>query len=100
MTMDKSLKIRAASVRARSVLSRAERLERLKSSDRWKEGDSPLGLAKVRVYKLALKKKKKKAKGDEEEGAEGATPAAGAAAGKGAAPGKGAAAPGKGAAKK
>jgi small basic protein (TIGR04137 family) len=76
MTMDKSLRVRAGLARARSVLNRAERLERLKASDRWKEGDCPLGLPKVRVFKLALKKKKKKAK--EEEGAEGAaaTPAA------------------------
>ncbi len=72
MTMDKSLKVRAGLARARSVLSRAERIERLKASDRWKEGDCPLGLAKVRVYKLAMRKKKKKAKGEEEEGAEGA----------------------------
>lgn len=70
MTMDKSLRMRAGLTRARSVLSRAERIERLKSADRWKEGDDPVGLPKVRVYKLALKKKKKKAK--EEEGAEGA----------------------------
>ena len=75
MTMDKSLRVRSGMARARSVLSRAERIERLKSSDRWKEGDSPLGLAKVRVYKLAIKKKKKKAK-EEEEGAETATAAA------------------------
>ena len=54
---------------ARSVLSRAERIQRLKSADRWQEGDSPMGLAKVRVYKLAIEKKKKK---KEEEGAEGA----------------------------
>jgi small basic protein (TIGR04137 family) len=81
MTMDKSLKVRLGLVRARSVLSRAERIERLKAAERWKEGDCPTGLPKVRVYKLALKKKKKKAK-EEEEGAEGATaatPAAGAA---------------------
>ena len=44
-------------------------LARLKEADRWKEGDSPLGLPKVRVFKLAMKKKKKK---KEEEGAEGA----------------------------
>ena len=79
MTMDKSLRVRLGLVRARSVLSRAERIERLKAADRWKEGDCPTGLAKVRVYKLALKKKKKKAK-EEEEGAEGATAAAPAAA--------------------
>jgi small basic protein (TIGR04137 family) len=78
MTMDKSLRLRAGLTRARSVLNRAERIERLKSADRWKEGDDPLGLPKVRVYKLAIKKKKKKAK-EEEEGAEGAAPATGAA---------------------
>ncbi len=69
MTMDKSLRIRRGLIRSRSVLSRAERLARLKEADRWKEGDSPLGLPKVRVFKLAMKKKKKK---KEEEGAEGA----------------------------
>ncbi len=68
MTMDKSLKVNRAMVRSRSVLTRAERIERLKTSDRWKEGDSPVGLAKVRVYKLAVKKKKKKK--EEEETAE------------------------------
>jgi small basic protein (TIGR04137 family) len=70
MTMDKSLRIRRGLTRARSVLTRAERLTRLEESERWKPGDSPLGLPKVRVYKLALKKKKKKK--EEEEGAEGA----------------------------
>jgi small basic protein (TIGR04137 family) len=69
MTMDKSLKTRQGLVRSRSVLTRGERLERLKDSDRWEEGDSPFGLAKVRVYKMALKKKKKKK--EEEEGEEG-----------------------------
>ena len=67
MTMDRSLRVRAGLTRARSVLTRAERIERLKESDRWSEGESPLGLDKVRVYKLALKKKKKKKKEDEEE---------------------------------
>ena len=69
MTMDKSLKVRRGLVRSRSVLTRAERITRLKDADRWKEGDSPFGLDKVRVYKLAIKKKKKK---KEEEGEEGA----------------------------
>ncbi|MCD4728379.1 MAG: small basic protein [Pirellulales bacterium] len=77
MTMDKSLKSRAGLARSRSVLNRAERIQRLKTADRWREGDSPFGLAKVRVYKLAVKKKKKKEK--EEEGAEGADAAAAAA---------------------
>ncbi len=75
MTMDKSLRIRRGMVRSRSVLTRAERLAQLKEADRWQEGASPLGLPKVRVFKLAMKKKKKK---KEEEGAEGgaAAPAA------------------------
>jgi len=67
MTMDKSLRVRAGLIRARSVLTRAERIARLKEADRWKEGDSPLGLDKVRVFKLSMKKKKKKKKEDEEE---------------------------------
>ena len=78
MTMDKSLRIRRGLIRSRSVLSRAERLARLKEADRWKEGDSPLGLPKVRVFKLAMKKKKKK---KEEEGAEGAAAGGAAASG-------------------
>ena len=71
MTMDKSLKVRMGLARARSVLNRAEIIQRLKAADRWQEGDSPFGLSKVRVYKLAMKKKKKK-KEEGEEGAEGA----------------------------
>ena len=81
--MDKSLRVRRGMIKSRSVLRRAERITRLQESDRWTDGSSPLGLPKVRVYKLAVKKKKKK---KEEEGAEGeaaaatgATPAAGAA---------------------
>jgi small basic protein (TIGR04137 family) len=74
MTIDKSLKVRRGMARARSVFTRAERLERLKAADRWKEGDDVLGLPKVRVPKLALKKKKKEKK-EGEEGA--AAPAAG-----------------------
>jgi small basic protein (TIGR04137 family) len=69
MTMDPSLRVRAGLVRARSVLTRAERIDRLKALERWQEGESPVGLPKVRVYKLSMKKKKKKAKGEEAEGA-------------------------------
>ncbi len=64
MTIDKSLKVRRGGTGNRSVLTRIERLEKLKEADRWKEGDPPLGLPKVRVHKLQMKKKKKK----EEEG--------------------------------
>ena len=76
MTMDKSLKVRLGLTRARSVLTRAERIQRLKTADRWQEGDDPFGLPKVRVFKLTMKKKKKK----KEEGAEGAAAAPAAAA--------------------
>ncbi len=69
MTIDKSLRVRRGASRNRSVLTRVERLARLQAADRWSEGDSPLGLPKVRVRKLTMKKKKKK---KEEEGAEGA----------------------------
>jgi small basic protein (TIGR04137 family) len=98
--MDKSLRVRSGMTRARSVLTRDERIKRLTDAERWKEGDSPFGLAKVRVYKLEVKKKKKKAKEGEEE-AEGAAagtaaPAAGAKAPAGKAPaGKTPAAKGK-----
>jgi len=67
MTVDKSLKVRSGLVRNRSVLTRAERLTKLAESDRWSEGQSPMGLAKVRVLKMSLKKKKKVKKEDEEE---------------------------------
>ena len=77
MTIDKSLKVRRGSTGNRSVLSRAERLDKLKETERWQDGQSPLGLPKVRVKKLSMKKKKKK---EAKEGEEGAAPAAGAAA--------------------
>jgi small basic protein (TIGR04137 family) len=73
MTIDKSLRVKRGATRNRSVLTRVERIARLSEADRWKEGDSPLGLPKVRVRKLTMKKKKKK---KEEEGAEGAEGAA------------------------
>lgn len=65
MTIDKTLKVRRGATRNRSVLTRAERLEKLKEADRWQEGDSPLALPKVRVRKLQMKKKKKKKEEDE-----------------------------------
>jgi small basic protein (TIGR04137 family) len=66
MTIDKSLKVRAGMIRNRNVLTRAERLAKLEVADRWSEGDPVLGLPKVRVQKVSLKKKKKVKK--EEEG--------------------------------
>ena len=70
MTIDKSLRVRAGLVRSRSVLTRAERIAKLHEADRWAEGDPPVGLAKVRVQKLTLKKKKKVKKDEATETAE------------------------------
>ena len=74
MTIDKSLKVKLGSIRSRNVLTRGERIAKLKEAERWKDGDAVIGLPKVRVFKLSLKKKKK-AKAAE-EGAAAGTPAA------------------------
>ncbi len=65
MTLDKSLKVRAGSIKSRNVLTRAERLKRLRELGRWEEGDAVLGIPKTRVVKVSLKKKKKVKKEDE-----------------------------------
>lgn len=87
MTMDKSLRVRKGSSSARGVLSRAERIAKLKEQERWTEGRSPIGLPKVRVQKLSMKKKKVKdpaAEGDAKAPAAGKAPAGKAPAAKGA----------------
>ena len=76
MTIDKSLKVKRGAARNRSVLTRAERLQKLKQADRWQEGDSPLALPKVRVRKLTIKKKKKKKEEETVEAAPTETPPA------------------------
>ena len=67
MTIDKSLKVRTGMIRTRNVLTRAERIAKLQETERWQEGDPVLGLPKVRVQKLALKRKKKVKKIEEED---------------------------------
>jgi small basic protein (TIGR04137 family) len=64
MTMDKSLRVRKGSSSVRGVLTRAERIAKLKEQERWPEGRSAIGLPKVRVQKLAMKKKKAKEPGE------------------------------------
>ena len=59
MTLDKSLKVRAGSIKTRNVLTRAERIKRLQDIDKWSEDSTVVGMAKVRVPKIPLKKKKK-----------------------------------------
>jgi small basic protein (TIGR04137 family) len=70
MTIDKSLRVARGSISNRNVLTRAERLTKLVEEDRWSEGDSPLGLPKVRVEKVSLKRKKKVKQDEGEDAAE------------------------------
>ncbi|MCP4887145.1 small basic protein [Rubripirellula sp.] len=65
MTMDQSLKVKAGAIRSRNVLTRAERIARLKELDRFDEENSVVGMPKVRVMKVSLKKKKKVKKEDD-----------------------------------
>jgi small basic protein (TIGR04137 family) len=110
MSIDRSLKLKGALVRHRNVLTRSERVERLKEEERWEEGDKLFGLPKVANRKVSVVKKKAEAKpaGEAVVGAEvaaagtqtaAAAPgkAAAAAPGKAAAAASGKAAPGKGA---
>lgn len=97
MSLDASLKAANALVRHRNVLTRDERLKKLKEEEKWQEGrNGILGLPKVAHRKMAVGGKG----GAKEEAAEGATAVAGAPAAKGAAApaAKGAAPAAKGAA--
>jgi small basic protein (TIGR04137 family) len=81
MSIDKSLKRRRGGSSNRSVLTRAERIQKLQDLEKWTDGRSPFGLPKVRVVKIVLKKAKKEkaAEGTAEAGAtagEAAKPAA------------------------
>ena len=67
MSIDKSLKRKVGGTRNRCVLTRVERILKMQEQGKFKDGQSPFGLPKTRVQKIALKKKVKK-----EEGAEGA----------------------------
>ena len=81
MSLDRSLKTASSLSRHRYVLTRAERLKRLKDADRWTEERSVFGLPKVGNRRTKVGKKVKK----KDEAAEGtAAVAAPAAAGKGA----------------
>src|ERR687896_465491 len=59
MTIDRSLRVRSGSIANRNVLTRGERLQKLKEAEKWQDGNSVFGLPKVRVIKVALKKKKR-----------------------------------------
>ena len=65
MSIHKSLKLKNSLARQRSVLTRWERIEKLKDEDRWSEGDSVMGLPKVRTkFKIRSRKSIKKAEAE------------------------------------
>lgn len=95
MSIDHSLKIKGALSRHRNVLSRAERIDKLKDEERWSEEQSVFGLPKVAHRKSHAGKKIKEEEAAVEGAVAGVTPegqvvaapaAAGAAPAKAAAP--------------
>lgn len=98
MSLDRSLKTKAALTRHRNVLSRAERIKVLTDEERWPDGRSVYGLPKVSHRKATVGKKEKKAK--EGDAAAAGTAAAPGAAAPAAAPAAAAPAAKKGAEKK
>ena len=71
----------------RSVYSRMERLAKLQHDGKWKEGDTPYGLPKVRTAVKA--KKRKKAAASDDDGAAAAAEGEGEGAAGDASPGSG-----------
>ncbi|KPJ66445.1 MAG: hypothetical protein AMJ43_08195 [Coxiella sp. DG_40] len=70
MSIDRSLKVKGALKRHRNVLTRAERIEKLKDEERWSESDSVFGLSKVAHRKSHSGRKEKAAPKAAAEGAE------------------------------
>jgi small basic protein (TIGR04137 family) len=72
MSLDPSLKIKGALKRHRNVLTRAERIEKLKEEERWTDDHSVLALPKVAHRKSHAGRKVKEAEAKEAlpEGAE------------------------------
>lgn len=71
MSIDRSLKVKGALERHRNVLTRAERVEKLKEEERWEEEQSVFGLPKVAHRKSHAGRKAKDIPG-QVEGAEAA----------------------------
>ena len=62
MSIDKTLKGKDRLQRHRNVLTRAERIEKLKEAGKWAEDQQPYGLPKVGHRKVSLGKKIKEKK--------------------------------------
>ena len=72
MSIDRSLKIKGALTRHRNVLTRAERVEKLKDEERWSDENSLFGLPKVAHRKSHAGRKEKEAPEKQAEPIEGA----------------------------
>lgn len=69
MSIDKSLRGGSRLARTRNVLSRFERVAKMKETEKWSDGTAPFGLPKLRIVKVTIGKKKKKTaeEGDEKD---------------------------------
>ena len=75
MSIHKSLKLKNSLQGQRSVLTRWERIEKLMEQDRWREGDSVLGLPKVRTkFKVRSRKSIKREEAEAAQAAKEAAP--------------------------
>jgi small basic protein (TIGR04137 family) len=61
MSIDRSLKVKSALTRHRNVLTRGERIQKLKEQEKWSEGGIVFGLPKVAHRKSHAGKKEKAA---------------------------------------
>lgn len=67
MSIDKSLKRKGRLSRSRNVLKRSERILHMLGEDKLSSEQSPFGLPKLRIVKLAIGKKKKKKAADDKK---------------------------------
>lgn len=74
MSIHKSLKLKNTLARERSVLTRWERIEKLTDEERWVDGDSVMGLPKVRT-KFKVRSRKQLKRLEEEQTDEDTAPA-------------------------
>ena len=92
MSIHRSLKTKAALKRSRNVLTRPERIEKLKSDEKWEDGRSVFGLPTTKIVRIKPVKAQAAKPAEEaaaaETPAEGAPPAEAAAATKDAKPAK------------
>ena len=65
MSIDRSLKVKGSLSRHRNVLTRDERIAKLKEEELWNEGDSLMGLPKVAHRKVSVGGKSKEEKTEE-----------------------------------